>query len=70
MSKPGNSILLKYLKQYKFSTKECFMIKNENKDFLASIKTKVLFEYKKKYSLDIQVKKKSKKQIEPKLFCL
>lgn len=57
MRKPGNGMLLKAMKQYKLSPKECFMIGNETKDSLASVKTNILFEYKKNYSLDIQVKK-------------
>ena len=57
MRKPGNGMLLKAMKQYKLSPKECFMIGNETKDSLAAVKTNILFEYKKNYSLDIQVKK-------------
>jgi len=32
------------------------MIENEKKNLLASFKTKIMFEYKKNYSLDKQVK--------------
>ena len=57
MRKPGNGMLLKSMKQYKFSPKDCFMIGNEINDLIASVKTNILFEYKKNYSLDVQVKK-------------
>ena len=47
------------LKAFKNITlqKNCFMIGDEKKDFLAAKKSGVLFEYKKKISLEYQVKK-------------
>ena len=54
--KPGNGMLLKAIKEYKFKTAECFMIGDQKEDFLSAKKTKILFEYKKKIPLDKQVK--------------
>ena len=57
LRKPGNGMLLKAIKKYKINPKQCFMIGDEKKDFLSAKKTKIRFEYKKKYSLENQVKK-------------
>ncbi len=57
LRKPGNGMLLKAIKKYKINPNQCFMIGDEKKDFLSAKKTKIKFEYKKKYSLENQVKK-------------
>ena len=57
LRKPGNGMLLKAIKKYKINPNQCFMIGDEKKDFLSAKKTKIRFEYKKKYSLENQVKK-------------
>ncbi len=57
MRKPGNGMILKAFKKYNITEKNCFMIGDEKKDFLAAKKSGVLFEYKKKISLEYQVKK-------------
>ena len=57
LRKPGNGMLLKAIKKYKINPNQCFMIGDEKKDFLSAKKTKIKFDYKKKYSLENQVKK-------------
>ena len=57
MRKPGNGLILKAFKKYNITKNNCFMIGDEKKDFLAAKKSGVLFEYKKKCSLEYQVKK-------------
>lgn len=57
LRKPGNGMLLKAIKKYNINPNQCFMIGDQKKDYLSAKKTKVQFEYKKKYSLKIQVKK-------------
>ena len=57
LRKPGNGMLLKAIKKYKISPKQCFMIGDEKKDFLSAKKTQIKFEYKKKISLENKVKK-------------
>ena len=44
------------IKKYNLNPSECFMIGDEKKDYLSSMKTKILFQFKKKYSLYKQVK--------------
>ena len=61
LRKPGNGMLLNAIKKFKTKPKFCFMIGDEKKDFLSANKTGILFEYKKKNSLDKQVKKIIKK---------
>ena len=55
LRKPNNGMLLKAIKKYKVKPSECFMIGDKKTDYLCAKKTKVKFEYKKKYSLDKQV---------------
>ena len=57
LRKPGNGMLIKAMNKYKIKPSECFMIGDEKKDFLSAKKTQIAFEYKKNYSLLIQVKK-------------
>ena len=57
LRKPNNGMLVKAIKKYKVKLTECFMIGDENKDFLSAKKTKIAFEFKKKYSLDRQIKR-------------
>lgn len=59
--KPNNGMLLKAMKKYKLKPSECFMIGDQKSDYECAKKSKVKFEYKKKYSLDIQVNKILKK---------
>ena len=49
-------MLIKALKKYDFKSDECFMIGDQIKDFQAAKKTKISFEYKKRTSLENQVK--------------
>ncbi len=56
LRKPNNGMLLKAMKQYKLKSSECFMIGDKKSDYLCAKKTKVKFEYKRKYSLYKQVK--------------
>tara|TARA_B100000989_G_scaffold39862_1_gene25295 strand:- start:122 stop:631 length:510 start_codon:yes stop_codon:yes gene_type:complete len=55
LRKPNNGMLVRAIKRYKVSPSDCFMIGDQKIDYLCAKKTKVLFEYKKKYSLDKQV---------------
>jgi len=57
LRKPGNGMLIRALKKYKLKPNECFMIGDQKKDFKSALKTNILFEYKKKTSLEYQVKK-------------
>ena len=57
MRKPGNGMILKALKHYKLKAKNCFMIGDQKSDYLSAKKTNIDFEYKKKYQLDLQIKK-------------
>ena len=61
LRKPENGMLLNAIKKLKIHYKECFMIGDKKTDYLCARKTKVSFEYKKKYSLDKQVVKILKK---------
>ena len=61
LRKPNNGMLLKALKKYKFKTSNCFMIGDMKSDYLCAKKTNVLFEYKKKNSLDKQIQNILKK---------
>lgn len=57
MRKPGNGMILKALKNYKIKPENCFMIGDQRSDYLSAKKTNIDFEYKKKYQLDLQIKK-------------
>lgn len=57
LRKPGNGMLVKALQKHNLKSNECFMIGDQKKDFQSAQKTKILFEYKKNTSLEIQVKK-------------
>ena len=61
LRKPENGMLLNAIKKLKIHHSECFMIGDKKTDYLCARKTKVSFEYKKKYSLDKQVVKILKK---------
>jgi D-glycero-D-manno-heptose 1,7-bisphosphate phosphatase len=61
LRKPGNGMLLKAMKQFKLHPSECVMIGDQRSDYLCAKKSKVYFEYKKKYALDIQVNNVLKK---------
>ena len=54
-------MLLNAIKKLKIHHSECFMIGDKKTDYLCAKKTKVFFEYKQKYSLEMQVKKILKK---------
>ena len=56
LRKPNNGMLLNALSKYKLKPSECYMIGDKKKDFLSSAKTKIKFQYKKKFSLEKQVK--------------
>lgn len=47
LRKPGNGMLLKAMKKYKYKASECFMIGDQKANFLLANKTKILFQYKK-----------------------
>ena len=55
--KPGNGMITQALKNFNLDKSKCFMIGDQKSDFLSAKKTKIRFQYKKNYSLDIQVKK-------------
>ncbi len=57
MRKPGNGMILKALRHYKIKAENCFMIGDQRSDYLSAKKTNIDFEYKKKYRLDLQIKK-------------
>ena len=61
LRKPSNGMLLKAMKQFKLHPSECVMIGDQRSDYLCAKKSKVYFEYKKKYALDIQVNNVLKK---------
>jgi D-glycero-D-manno-heptose 1,7-bisphosphate phosphatase len=61
LRKPDNGMLLKAMKQFKLHPSECVMIGDQRSDYLCAKKSKVYFEYKKKYALDIQVNNVLKK---------
>tara|TARA_B100002019_G_C20998986_1_gene464307 strand:- start:147 stop:659 length:513 start_codon:yes stop_codon:yes gene_type:complete len=61
LRKPENGMLLNAIKKLKIHHSECFMIGDKKTDYLCAKKTKVFFEYKQKYSLEMQVKKILKK---------
>ena len=54
LRKPGNGMLLKAMKKFKLRPSECAMIGDQKSDYLCAKKSKVYFEYKKNYALDIQ----------------
>lgn len=55
--KPNNGMIKKALKKFRLKKNECFMIGDQKTDFLCAKKSKIRFEYKKKYALDKQIKK-------------
>ena len=55
--KPNNGMINKALKKFRLKKNECFMIGDQKTDFLCAKKSKIRFEYKKKYALDKQIKK-------------
>ena len=55
LRKPGNGMLLKAMKKFKLHPSECVMIGDQKSDYLCAKKSKVYFEYKKNYALDIQI---------------
>ena len=55
LRKPGNGMLLKAMKKFKLRPSECIMIGDQKSDYLCAKKTKIYFEYKKNYALDIQI---------------
>jgi len=55
LRKPGNGMLLKAQRKFKLNFSECIMIGDKTTDYLSAKKTKIYFEYKKKYALDIQI---------------
>ena len=59
--KPGNGMLLKAMRKYKLNPSECVMIGDQKSDYLCAKKSKVYFEYKKNYGLDIQINNIMKK---------
>ena len=48
-------MLLKAMKKFKLRPSECIMIGDQKSDYLCAKKTKIYFEYKKNYALDIQI---------------
>tara|TARA_B100000674_G_C37585113_1_gene798153 strand:- start:109 stop:621 length:513 start_codon:yes stop_codon:yes gene_type:complete len=61
LRKPGNGMLLKAMKKFKLRPSECAMIGDQKSDYLSAKKTKIYFEYKKNYALDIQINNVLKK---------
>ena len=61
LRKPGNGMLINAIKKYNLNPSECFMIGDEKKDYLYSMKTKIPFQFKKKYTVYKQVKNIVKK---------
>ena len=61
LRKPGNGMLLKAMKKFKLRPSECAMIGDQKCDYLSAKKTKIYFEYKKNYALDIQINNVLKK---------
>ena len=59
--KPGNGMLLTAMRKYKLKSSECVMIGDQKSDYLCAKKSKVYFEYKKNYALDIQINQIMKK---------
>ena len=55
LRKPGNGMLLQAMKKFKLRSSECAMIGDQKSDYLCAKKSKVYFEYKKNYALDIQI---------------
>ena len=54
-------MLLKAMRKYKLNSSECVMIGDQKSDYLCAKKSKVYFEYKKNYALDIQINNIMKK---------
>ena len=55
LRKPNNGMLMRALKDYKISRKNCFMIGDKKSDLLAAKKTKIIFYKKKNSSLFNQI---------------
>lgn len=55
--KPNNKMILKIMNKYKLKSDNLFMIGDQKTDYLCAKKSKIFFQYKKKTSLDRQVKK-------------
>lgn len=55
LRKPNNGMLINALKKFNLNPSDCFMIGDQKSDYLCAKKTKIPFEYKKNYSLEIQV---------------
>ena len=55
--KPNNQMILNIMKKYNFKAENLFMIGDQETDYLCAKKSKIFFQYKKKISLDKQVKK-------------
>lgn len=45
------------MKKFNFKSSECLMIGDQKSDYLAAKKSKIGFEYKKNYSLELQIQK-------------
>lgn len=56
LRKPGNGMLIKALRDFKLKPNECFMIGDQKTDYVSAKKTNVRFQYKKNYSLKLQIK--------------
>ena len=54
--KPGDGMIKLAKKKYNLKSSECFMIGDQESDYLAAVKSKIKFEYKKKYSLEKQIR--------------
>ncbi len=54
--KPGNGMIIQALKDFNLDRTKCFMIGDQKSDFLSAKKSKIRFQYKKSYSLNIQIK--------------
>lgn len=56
LRKPDNGMIKIALRKFKLKPNDCFMIGDKQTDYLAAKKSKIPFQFKKKYSLDRQIK--------------
>ena len=57
LRKPGDGMIKLAMKKFNFKSSECLMIGDQKSDYLAAKKSKIGFEYKKNYSLELQIQK-------------